>query len=207
MYMSPYTYTYIHMCIHARYMPFDNLLRGRANKDAGQVEGRCDYVQGQCEVPNLWGASWVPLGAFWLPPWCLLMIWWYNHVIIWYKNVMIWCHVIWGYDDMMRWWYDDMMTWWHDDVMIWFYDDMMLSWYADLLIWAPGCLLGASWVPPGCLLRIWWCDDVMMWWYDDIFPQFGLPIRGSNCVPKQPVASRGLQGPRVPRGMWSFWNP
>ena len=32
-------------------------------------------------------------------------------------------------------------------------------------------------------------------------PQLGLPIRGSNCVPKQPVGCHGLHEPRVPRGM------
>ena len=32
----------------------------------------------------------------------------------------------------------------------------------------------------------------------DIFPQLGLPIRGSYCVPKQWVSCAGLRAPRVP---------
>ena len=32
-------------------------------------------------------------------------------------------------------------------------------------------------------------------------PQLGLPIRGSNWIPKQPVASSGAGPPRVPRGL------
>ena len=34
-----------------------------------------------------------------------------------------------------------------------------------------------------------------------VFPQLGLPIRGSNCVPKQPVSRNAGAPPRVPQGL------
>ena len=34
-----------------------------------------------------------------------------------------------------------------------------------------------------------------------IFPQLGLPIRGSYWIPKQPLGCVGLSAPRVPRGL------
>ena len=36
--------------------------------------------------------------------------------------------------------------------------------------------------------------------FSRIFPQLGLPIRGSNCVPKQPVSGCAAGPPRVPWG-------
>ena len=42
---------------------------------------------------------------------------------------------------------------------------------------------------------------------ETFFPQLGLPIRGSNWIPKQPVGCPTLHAPRVPRGRGPPWVP